>query len=93
MPLTLSLLESHLFKTADILRCKMDATEQQILAKQIMSYHGRLHCEDSKLQRLNKRKSGLMDNLLTGRVCVTPLLEAITVDHIPCAPSSHPRKP
>lgn len=59
--------------------------EQYEIAQQLISMELRLDKELMFLQKGNKTKSGLMDDLLTGRVRVTPLLEAAetTVDQAP----------
>lgn len=52
--------------------------EQDEIAKRITSISNRIHGEAEMLQKLRLKKSGLMDDLLTGRVRVTSLLEAAT---------------
>lgn len=48
--------------------------EQQSIADRLESLASRLSSERSELMKLHALKSGLMDDLLTGRVRVTPLL-------------------
>lgn len=50
--------------------------EQQRISEQLKSIDLRISVELQQLQKLGKEKSGLMDDLLTGRVRVTPLLPA-----------------
>lgn len=52
--------------------------EQVRIAEHLMSMEGRQSASLSELSKLKKFKSGLMDDLLTGRVRVTPLLEVAT---------------
>lgn len=52
--------------------------EQQKLLDRIDAFGRRVLLEDAKLRKLSAEKSGLMDDLLTGRVRVTPLLDAAT---------------
>jgi type I restriction enzyme S subunit len=49
-------------------------TEQNEIAKRIVSTSLRIRTEERTLQKLRLEKAGLMDDLLTGRVRVTPLL-------------------
>jgi type I restriction enzyme S subunit len=49
-------------------------TEQNVIAKRIVSTSLRIRTEERTLQKLRLEKAGLMDDLLTGRVRVTPLL-------------------
>ena len=49
--------------------------EQERMVAEILTVKQRLECEESQLQKLRLLKSGLMDDLLTGRIRVTPLLE------------------
>lgn len=50
--------------------------EQERMVAEILTAKQRLETEESQLQKLRLLKYGLMDDLLTGRVRVTPLLEA-----------------
>lgn len=50
--------------------------EQERMVAEILTAKQRLETEESQLQKLRLLKSALMDDLLTGRVRVTPLLEA-----------------
>jgi type I restriction enzyme, S subunit len=50
------------------------ANEQIKIADVLLSLDSRIDEETCTLGLLNSTKSGLMDELLTGRVCVTPLL-------------------
>jgi len=52
--------------------------EQERMVVEILTAKQRLETEESQLQKLMLLKSGLMDDLLTGRVRVTPLLEGVT---------------
>ncbi|WVV47780.1 restriction endonuclease subunit S [Pseudomonas sp. NA13] len=51
--------------------------EMDAIVSRISSMTARLENEESSLSKLNRQKSGLMDDLLTGRVRVTPLLESM----------------
>ena len=51
-------------------------TEQDNIARRLDEADSRVACVKSELAKLGKLKSGLMEDLLTGRVRVTPLLEA-----------------
>lgn len=51
--------------------------EQQLAAQQIATVDARRNFEEANLLKLRQTKSGLMDDLLTGRVRVTPLLESV----------------
>lgn len=48
--------------------------EQQEILKRKTSVEQSIHLESAALEKLKTQKSGLMDDLLTGRVRVTPLL-------------------
>lgn len=50
-------------------------TEQREIVEKFMSARNRLAAEHRLLEKLRLQKSGLMDDLLTGRVPVTPLLD------------------
>lgn len=49
--------------------------EQNLIEERIASFESKLLHEELSLQKLRNLKSGLMDDLLTGRVRVTPLLD------------------
>ncbi|WP_024303216.1 restriction endonuclease subunit S [Pseudogulbenkiania sp. MAI-1] len=49
--------------------------EQELIAERYQTAANRLNAEERSLAKLNGSKAGLMDDLLTGRVRVTPLLE------------------
>lgn len=51
-----------------------DTDEQQAIATRIEAADERVAAEASTLEKLRAQKSGLMDDLLTGRIRVTPLL-------------------
>ena len=53
--------------------------EQQGIAERLRGLESRLQSEARDQQKLELLKSGLMDDLLTGRVRVTPLLDATSV--------------
>lgn len=50
--------------------------EQQLILDRVSSMESRVQLEEAVLEKLLTEKAGLMDDLLTGRVRVTPLLEA-----------------
>jgi type I restriction enzyme S subunit len=52
--------------------------EQDQIVCQILAEKIRAEAENDQLKKLHLLKSGLMDDLLTGRVRVTPLLEGAT---------------
>jgi type I restriction enzyme S subunit len=52
--------------------------EQQKILDRIDAIEERIYLEEGGLRKLLAEKSGLMDDLLTGRVRVTPLLEGAT---------------
>ena len=52
--------------------------EQQVIADRMKAHETRIRHEVSEHEKLALLKSGLMDDLLTGRVRVTPLLEPST---------------
>jgi len=51
--------------------------EQEQIELRIAAYESKLLAEEAELGKLQKMKSGLMDDLLTGRVRVIPLLESV----------------
>jgi len=53
--------------------------EQERIELRIATYESKLLAEEAELGKLQSMKSGLMDDLLTGRVRVTPLLESVPV--------------
>lgn len=53
-----------------------DEHEMEAIVSRVSGMTVRLENEESLLSKLHRQKSGLMDDLLTGRVRVTPLLEA-----------------
>ena len=53
--------------------------EQQRIVNRFGAAQNRITLEECELVKLRKLKDGLMDDLLTGRVRVKPLLEAIDV--------------
>jgi type I restriction enzyme S subunit len=52
-----------------------DPDEQNRMAAIVEAVDQRAEMERSKLEKIRSKKSGLMDDLLTGRVRVTPLLD------------------
>lgn len=48
--------------------------EQKLIVERLSMAEGRICLEEESLEKLKKQKTGLMDDLLTGRVRVTPLL-------------------
>lgn len=62
-------------KSCHVARPKLQ--EQNIAAQQIATADARLKLEGANLLKQRQTKSGLMDDLLTGRVRVTPLLESV----------------
>jgi type I restriction enzyme S subunit len=50
--------------------------EQRLIAERLASVSLRINAEEEVRAKLLEQKSGLMDDLLTGRIRVTPLLEA-----------------
>lgn len=66
-------------RVGDIRRLAMPVPslpEQALIVDQYQAAVDRLGAEESTLVKLRDSKSGLMDDLLTGRMRVTPLLEA-----------------
>ena len=56
-----------------------DADEQQAIVNRIEAFEGRVAVEQAGLSKLCAIRVGLMDDLLTGRVRVTALLEQATI--------------
>jgi type I restriction enzyme S subunit len=54
-------------------------TEQQAIVNSVLAAKERIFFEEAQLEKMQFEKSGLMDDLLTGRVRVTPLLEMSSV--------------
>ena len=50
--------------------------EQDEIARRVAGVSSRIRAEEQALQKLRIERTGLMDDLLTGRIRVTPLLEA-----------------
>src|SRR5690606_3323581 len=46
--------------------------EQKLIVERLSMAEGRISLEEESLEKLKKQKTGLMDDLLTGRVRVTP---------------------
>ena len=55
--------------------------EQSLIAQRLFSVEQKLASELAALDKQRQEKSGLMDDLLTGRVRVTPLLATGEVEH------------
>ncbi|SOU12265.1 type I restriction enzyme specificity chain-like protein [Xanthomonas arboricola pv. fragariae] len=53
-------------------------SEQNSIAERLDEVDARISCMETEFQKLSKIKIALMDDLLTGRVRVTPLLDAAT---------------
>lgn len=51
--------------------------EQVEISARVSAISTRLNSEAEQLEKLRQQKNGLMDDLLTGRVRVTPLLESV----------------
>ena len=51
--------------------------EQLLIAQRLSTLDKKMAVEQEVLEKLRQQKSGLMDDLLTGRVRVTPLLETV----------------
>lgn len=51
-------------------------TEQLAIAQRLSTFDKKMTVEQEALEKLRQQKIGLMDDLLTGRVRVTPLLES-----------------
>lgn len=60
---------------ASILLALPPIGEQEIFEQEIKAAHKRIDTEKCCLEKLLSEKAGLMDDLLSGRVRVTPLLE------------------
>ncbi len=58
------------------LAAPIDVLEQQHIGERLMACESRISAEVRQQQKLVKQKSGLVEDLLTGRVRVTPLLDA-----------------
>lgn len=52
--------------------------EQELIVGRLYASERKITLEEESLEKLKKQKSALMNDLLTGRVRVTPLLEAST---------------
>jgi len=51
--------------------------EQFLIAQRLSTFDKKMAVEQETLKKLRQQKSGLVDDLLTGRVRVTPLLESV----------------
>lgn len=60
------------------LAAPIEFEEQRLIGQRVQACDDAIQCEQRQLVKLRAQKSGLMDDLLTGRVRVTPLLEAAT---------------
>jgi type I restriction enzyme, S subunit len=60
------------------LAAPMDILEQRQIGQKIQACESSIQLERRLLEKLRLQKGGLMDDLLTGRVRVTPLLKATT---------------
>ncbi|WFP52381.1 restriction endonuclease subunit S [Methylomonas sp. EFPC3] len=54
-----------------------EITEQSVIEKSLKSAQQKINSESDVLFKLRTQKSALMNDLLTGRVRVTPLLDSI----------------
>jgi type I restriction enzyme S subunit len=59
-----------------LLTARPEPTEQNLIAERLDEIDKRIHSATMESEKLHELKSGLMDDLLTGRVRVTPLLES-----------------
>lgn len=56
---------------------KAPALENELISERLESLFSKISEETAMLHKLQQQKAGLMDDLLTGRVRVTPLLESM----------------
>lgn len=61
----------------NLLVYKVPRTESDLISERLNSIFSQISEETAMLYKLKQQKSGLMDDLLTGRVRVTPLLESM----------------
>lgn len=52
-----------------------DRTEQEIVADRLLTTETALSTYAAQAEKLRQQRVGLLDDLLTGRICVTPLLQ------------------
>lgn len=60
------------------LAAPIELEEQRLIGQRVQACDDAIQCEQRQLVKLRAQKSGLMDDLLTGRVRVTPLLVSDT---------------
>ncbi|EIL89203.1 type I site-specific deoxyribonuclease subunit rmeS [Rhodanobacter sp. 115] len=60
------------------LAAPIEFEEQRLIGQRVQACDDAIQCEQHQLVKLRAQKFGLMDDLLTGRVRVTLLLEAAT---------------
>lgn len=56
---------------------KAPALENELISERLESLFSKISEETAMLHKLQQQKTGLMDDLLTGCVRVTPLLESV----------------
>lgn len=61
----------------NLLVYKVPRTESDLISERLNSIFSQISEETAMLYKLKQQKSGLMDDLLTGHVRVTPLLESV----------------
>jgi type I restriction enzyme S subunit len=66
----------------------MASAEQRAIIDRIEAAQKRITLETNELVKLAQLKTGLMDDLLTGRVRVTPLLNPEQAAHDPATSAS-----
>lgn len=71
---TMANLNTSILAAISVARPPID--EQDEIVERLRSASSRIRGEEQALQKMRFEKAGLMDDLLTGRVRVTPLLEA-----------------
>lgn len=60
------------------LAAPIEFEEQRLIGQKVQACDDAIQCEQRQLVKLRAQKSGLMDDLLTGRVRVTPLMDVAT---------------
>ena len=66
---------------ASVLLALPPIEEQEVFEREIRAAYKRVDAEKTQLEKLAAQKTGLMDDLLTGRVRVTPLLDTSEKAH------------